>query len=287
MKLLSQTQAEAEVSQLAAVACDSLIAEARLTPKPGLVDSRGSGAHQDLTLALMERSAHSLQPTFQQLARECWQRPADVALREAVGRLGREGEQRMMAATGGVNTHRGAIWALGLLVSAAAMNGGRADAAQLAHTAAALASLPDNAAPKLFSKGLKASHRYRVPGAREEAQQGFPHVMALALPQLLRSRAAGASESEARLDALMAIMTSLSDTCVLSRAGLPGLETMQAGARAVLAAGGCMMAAGQRALARLDAGMLKLNASPGGAADLLAATLFIDRVSLAHPHSFF
>jgi len=286
MKLLSQTQAEAQVAQLAAIARDCLIDEARLSPKPGLVDSRGSGAHQDLTLALMERSARSLQPTFLQLARQCWQRPADVALREAVGRLGREGERQMMAATGGVNTHRGAIWALGLLVSAAAMNGGRADAERLARTAASLACLPDRAAPKLFSKGLKATHRYRVPGAREEAQQAFPHVVRLALPQLLRSRAAGASESEARLDALMAIMTSLSDTCVLSRAGLAGLQAMQAGARAVLLAGGCMTPQGQRALAQLDADMLALNASPGGAADLLAATLFIDRVAVTAHHAF-
>ena len=110
--------------------------------------------------------------------------------------------------------------------------------------------------------------------------------MQLALPQLLRSRAAGASESEARLDALMAIMTSLSDTCVLSRAGMTGLETMQRGARAVLLAGGCGTAEGQAALARLDRRMLALNASPGGAADLLAATLFVDRVCPATNHSF-
>ncbi|RPE03657.1 triphosphoribosyl-dephospho-CoA synthase [Candidatus Pantoea deserta] len=287
MKLLSQTQAEVQIGQLAAIARSCLIDEARLSPKPGLVDSRGNGAHRDLTLALMERSASSLHPTFLQLARQCWRRPADIALREAIGRLGREGEQQMMAATGGVNTHRGAIWALGLLVSAAAMNGGRADAEQLTRTAAALASLPDRAAPKLFSKGLKASHRYGVPGAREEAQQAFPHVIKLALPQLLRSRAAGSSESDARLDALMAIMTSLSDTCVLSRAGLVGLQTMQAGARAVLLAGGCMTVEGRQALARLDADMLALNASPGGAADLLAATLFIDRVCLTAHHAFF
>ena len=74
----------------------------------------------------MERSAHSLVPTFLALARHSWLRPADIALRETVGRLGRDGEQQMMAATGGVNTHRGAIWALGLLVSAAAMHGGAA-----------------------------------------------------------------------------------------------------------------------------------------------------------------
>ena len=286
MKLLSQTQPEAQASLLAITARDCLTDEARLSPKPGLVDSRGNGAHQDLTLALMERSAESLVPTFLALARQSWMRPADIALRETVGRLGREGERQMMAATGGVNTHRGAIWALGLLVSAAAMHGGHATADSLTQTAAMLASLPDRAAPKVFSKGLKASHRYQVPGAREEAQQAFPHVMQLALPQLLRSRAAGASESEARLDALMAIMTSLSDTCVLSRAGMTGLETMKRGARAVLLAGGCGTAEGQAALARLDRRMLALNASPGGAADLLAATLFVDRVCPATNHSF-
>ncbi|AMG60088.1 triphosphoribosyl-dephospho-CoA synthase [Pantoea vagans] len=286
MKLLSQTQAEAQSSQLATMARDCLIDEARLSPKPGLVDSRGNGAHQDLTLALMERSAHSLMPAFLALARHSWLRPADIALRETVGRLGRDGEQQMMAATGGVNTHRGAIWALGLLVSAAAMHGGAASADQLTRTAAALASLPDQAAPKLFSKGLKATHRYQVPGAREEAQQAFPHVMKLALPQLLTSRTVGASESEARLDALMAIMTSLSDTCVLSRAGMTGLDAMQQGARAVLLAGGCRTAAGQVALSQLDRRMLALNASPGGAADLLAATLFIDR-ACSPEHSYF
>ncbi|PEI04567.1 triphosphoribosyl-dephospho-CoA synthase MdcB [Pantoea agglomerans] len=286
MKRLSQTQAEAQSSQLATMARDCLIDEARLSPKPGLVDSRGNGAHQDLTLALMERSAHSLMPAFLVLARHSWLRPADIALRETVGRLGRDGEQQMMAATGGINTHRGAIWALGLLVSAAAMHGGTARADQLTRTAATLASLPDRAAPKLFSKGLKATHRYQVPGAREEAQQAFPHVMKLALPQLLASRAVGASENEARLDALMAIMTSLSDTCVLSRAGITGLDAMQQGARAVLLAGGCRTAAGQLALSQLDRRMLALNASPGGAADLLAATLFIDRIC-SPEHSYF
>ena len=226
----------------------------------------------------MERSARSLTPTFQALAQHSWQRPADIALRQTIGRLGREGEQQMMAATDGVNTHRGAIWALGLLVSAVAMLGGDASAQAVANTAAQLAKLPDDAAPKVFSKGLRATRRYRVPGAREEAQQAFPHVMQRALPRLRLSRLNGSSETYARLDALMAIMTSLTDTCVLSRAGMAGLEAMQNGARAVLSAGGCATSAGQMALARLDRHMLALNASPGGAADLLAATLFLDRI---------
>ncbi|WP_194207328.1 triphosphoribosyl-dephospho-CoA synthase [Superficieibacter sp. 1612_C1] len=277
MKLLPRIQVEGGAEWLARAATQCLIDEARLSPKPGLVDSRGNGAHHDLSLALMERSAHSLTPTFQALAQQSWLRPADIALRQTIGRLGREGEQQMMAATDGVNTHRGAIWALGLLVSAVAMHGGVGSAQQVANTAAELAKLPDDAAPRLFSKGLRATHRYRVPGAREEAQQAFPHIMQRALPQLRLSRQHG-SETHARLDALMAIMTSLTDTCVLSRAGLEGLDAMQNGARAVLNAGGSAHPEGQMALAALDRHMLALNASPGGAADLLAATLFLDRI---------
>ncbi len=278
MKHLPQIQAQGGAEWLAHAATQCLIDEARLSPKPGLVDSRGNGAHHDLSLALMERSARSLTPTFQALAQQSWQRPADIALRQTIGRLGREGEQQMMAATHGVNTHRGAIWALGLLVSAVAMLGGEGNAQAITRTAAGLAMLPDDAAPKVFSKGLRATHRYRVPGAREEAQQAFPHIMQYALPQLQQGRLNGSSETHARLDALMAIMTSLTDTCVLSRAGMEGLEAMQHGARAVLNAGGTAQLAGQQALARLDRQMLMLNASPGGAADLLAATLFLDRV---------
>ncbi len=214
------------------------------------MDSRGNGAHQDLNLALMERSARSLQPTFHALAEQSWRRPADIALRETVGRLGREGEAQMKLATGGVNTHRGAIWALGLLVSAVAMLGGEGQSQAIADAAAALARLPDGFAPKSFSKGLRASRRWQVPGAREEAQCRFPHITRLALPQLQHSRARGASEPQAQLDALMAIMTSLSDTCVLSRAGMAGLQAMQQGACEVLAAGGCASFAGRAALAR-------------------------------------
>ncbi|HCD8671530.1 TPA: triphosphoribosyl-dephospho-CoA synthase, partial [Klebsiella pneumoniae] len=239
MKNLSPLHAESRVSWLAHTASACLIDEARLSPKPGLVDSRGNGAHQDLNLALMERSARSLQPTFHALAEQSWRRPADIALRETVGRLGREGEAQMMLATGGVNTHRGAIWALGLLVSAVAMLGGEGQSQAIADAAAALARLPDGFAPKSFSKGLRASRRWQVPGAREEAQCGFPHITRLALPQLQHSRARGASEPQAQLDALMAIMTSLSDTCVLSRAGMAGLQAMHQGACEVLAAGGC------------------------------------------------
>ena len=107
---------------LADFAVDALIAEVNLTPKPALVDRRGSGAHQDLTLELMERSAHSLHPMFVAMAQAAFQhRSCSLALREAIGEIGRVGEATMLDTTNGVNTHRGAIWALGLMVTAAAL----------------------------------------------------------------------------------------------------------------------------------------------------------------------
>lgn len=260
--------------RLADLAVDALIDEADLSPKPALVDRRGNGAHTDLHLGLMHASALALWPAFKEMA-EAAQDIGEVGLplREAIGRIGREGEQAMLATTNGVNTHRGAIWALGLLVTAATLR-----PASIALCAARLALLDDRYAPKPLSHGAQVAQRYGARGAREEAQLGFPSVLQRGLPQLKNSRANGVGEQNARLDALLAIMTELADTCVLYRAGEQGLHAMQSGAQAVLDAGGSASLTGRRRLHELDQQLIALNASPGGAADLLAATLLLDRI---------
>jgi triphosphoribosyl-dephospho-CoA synthase len=201
-----------------------------------------------------------------------------LPLREAIGLIGRQGEQSMLTTTNGVNTHRGAIWALGLLVAAAALEPESSTASAVTLRAARLALLEDRYAPSPFSHGAQVAQRYGARGAKEEAQLGFPAVVQRGLPQLKRSRTQGHGEQNARLDALLAIMTQLADTCVLYRAGEPGLQAMQAGAQAVLDAGGSASLDGRRRLHALDQQLIALNASPGGAADLLAACLFIDRI---------
>lgn len=265
--------------RLADLAVDALIDEADLSPKPALVDRRGNGAHTDLHLGLMHASALALWPAFKAMADAAIEYgEIDLPLREAIGRIGREGEQAMLATTNGVNTHRGAIWALGLLVAAVALEPESSAAGAITLRAARLALLDDRYMPRPLSHGAQVAQRYGARGAREEAQLGFPAVNQRALPQLLRSRAAGHGEQNARLDALLAIMTDLSDTCVLYRAGEEGLHTMQLGAQAVLDAGGSASLAGRRCLHELDQKLIALNASPGGAADLLAACLFVDRI---------
>jgi triphosphoribosyl-dephospho-CoA synthase len=265
--------------RLADLAVDVLIDEADLSPKPALVDRRGNGAHSDLHLGLMHASALSLWPAFKDMAEVALEfAEVGLPLREALGRIGREGEEAMLATTHGVNTHRGAIWALGLLVTAVALQPESSTAGAVTLRAARLALLNDRYAPQPLSHGAQVAQRYGVRGAREEAQLGFPAVLQRGLPQLKRSRAQGHGEQNARLDALLAIMTTLADTCVLYRAGEAGLQTMQNGAQAVLDAGGSASLGGRRRLHELDQQLLALNASPGGAADLLAACLFIDRI---------
>nr|WP_242539029.1 triphosphoribosyl-dephospho-CoA synthase [Trinickia acidisoli] len=270
--------------RLARFATDALIEEAHVTPKPALVDRRGSGAHRDLSVAVMERSAYSLEPTFAALARASRGKRPSAALRTDLAAIGRAGETVMMRATQGSNAHRGAIWIIGLLVAGATIYGELAQgrprfADAICCIGAQIACFPDHGAPLIESNGARVRERYGVGGARREAQEGFPHILHAGLPALHAARRCGIAENAARIDALLAIMTTLDDTCLLHRAGPPALAAAKDGAREILTLGGSSTLSGRAAFDRLEARLLALNASPGGAADLLAATLFIDRLA--------
>jgi len=263
--------------QLAELARQSLVAEAELTPKPGLVDRRGSGTHSDLSLDIMRRSAWAIAPYFARMAAATSVAPMDRLLRAKVAAIGREAETAMLRATGGSNAHKGAIWVLGLLVTAGAQSESLHPEA-IAKDAARLAQLPDSARPQPVSHGDLVRSRYGATGARGEAYAGFPHAVKVGLPALRDARERGLSETKSRLSALLAIMASLEDTCVLYRGGDEGLWAVKQGARAVLVSGGPGSAAGDEALRLLDRELFVRNISPGGSADLLAATLFLDVV---------
>jgi triphosphoribosyl-dephospho-CoA synthase len=264
------------VGVVADLAVRALVEEAELTPKPALVDRRGGGAHDDMDLVLLRRSAYALRPTFGELATRAHHCAPSRRLREELATIGRRGEEAMFAVTRGVNTHRGAIWALGLLAAAVAMSQPGAAPAEIAALAGQVAAFPDRHAPTKASHGSLAAGRYGVAGARGEARRGFPHVVGVALPTLRAAREAGCVERLARLDALVALVANLDDTCLLHRGGRVALRDAQTGARAVLDAGGNATAAGRRALRSLEAALLRHNAAPGGSADMLAATLFLD-----------
>ncbi len=275
---------DASAVLLADAAVSALIHEATLTPKPGLVDRRGPGSHRDMDWRMMCRSAQALHPTFCTMALASQRTTDPQALREDLGRIGREGEAIMLHTTGGVNTHRGAIWTLGLLVGAAAQDPSWCNPAAVAARAASMARLSDRFAPPTTgNKGEAARAKYAVGGARSQAHRGFPQVIHAGLPLLRRSRLQGDSEKTARLNALLAIMAELDDTCILSRGGHAALAHMQSGAARILACGGVGQPLGRSALLRLGEEAIARNISPGGSADLLAATLFLDEIDLRLP----
>ena len=266
---------------LGRLAADALRGEAWLTPKPGLVDQRGSNAHGDMDLVLLLRSAAVLEPWFAraaEIARTASRgHHADLRLRRDLGRLGRQAEAEMLATTGGVNTHRGALFSLGFLVAGAA----RADVAEpaaVAKAAAELAILPDVAMPRVRSHGDRVRDRHPGVGAAVEAATGFPAAVQIALPALRTARRRGCDERVARLDALLAVMAVLDDTCLLHRGGMAGLQLAQRGAALVLRAGGASSADGRRRLSSLNETCRAHQLSPGGAADVLASAMLLDRL---------
>lgn len=267
---------------LAELAVDALVFEAHLTPKPGLVDSAGSGAHSDMDIELLLTSAETLRSTFVELALAGRYGVLGSNLRSEVGRIGREGEARVLDITNGVNTHRGALWALGLLVTSAALGGG--DAAMVTGVAARLAALPDPSTSNLssdyvtISNGERVRRIYQIGGARAEAKAGFPHAIAIALP-VYQSRLAVHGPQLAAIDALLAVMASLQDTCVVHRGGLSALALVREGVREVLLAGGSGTTSGMKKLRAFDQTLTIAGISPGGSADLLAAGLFLEALS--------
>ena len=159
--------------------------------------------------------------------------PIGTELRARLGEIGRAGERTMLAVTGGVNTHRGALWALGLL-SAGAAPGARRRRRRCGAPGGDPRPTRRRRAP---SHGAQVRRRYGVSGATGEAQAGFPHVRLHALPALRAARRSGADEASARLDALLALMAPGRHLRPAPRRPRRAAR-VQSGAQAVLAAGG-------------------------------------------------
>lgn len=257
---------------IAALAVDALRREALLTPKPGLVDRDGPGSHADMTLTMLLDSADSLFATFAALAEAGMEEPIGQSLRDRVGVLGRTGEARMLESTGGVNTHRGALWTVGLLATAA---GATTSETEMFRITGNLARIPDSAGrPSSSSHGQTATRMYGVSGAVGEAAAGFPHIREAGLPALRSSLAAGESRERAQQRSLLALVATLDDTCVLHRGGASGLRWIQASARRAEQARHF-----DAALVRFADRARRRRLSPGGSADLLSGSIFVESLS--------
>ncbi|WP_368507477.1 triphosphoribosyl-dephospho-CoA synthase MdcB [Bradyrhizobium lupini] len=264
--------------QLGQLASHCLKLEVQTYPKPGLVSHVDDGAHRDMDAELLCRSADTLAPFFRDLAAA----GAEGGGMNRLRAIGVAAERAMLAATSGVNTHRGAIFGLGLLCAAAGYRNAIGVRKPLGRLVSERWSEDILAGPAaLRSHGALAARRYGAGGARTEAAHGFPSVYDIALPALHEARGLAPHDQEAsRVQTCMTLIAAVTDTNLLHRGGAEGLRFAQASAAAFLAAGGVGSPGWRRRAADIHRAFIARNLSPGGSADLLAMTLFVDWVEL-------
>lgn len=262
--------------RLADLAVNALIAEAALAPKPGLVDRYSNGAHEDMDYALLVKSALSLKQTFYDIAYHSYGQTISQSLREDIAEIGRTGEQLMLQATNGINTHKGAIWALGLMISViASQKHTEITANELLSICGVLASYSDRfyhaAIP---TKGMQMKQKYGIHGAAKEAQQGFPTIVS----SLKFFTEPSTLDDTFWINQLLYFMSKVDDTCILSRSDLSQLQAIQCFSQEILSAGGYQTPIGQKLYQKLCQYCLDHRLSPGGSADLLAAVIFLQEL---------
>lgn len=259
----------------------ALLTEARLTPKPGLVDSRNSGAHQDMDLHLFEVSALALKSFWYDFVLQGMAN-ATLAVSDVLAQirpLGLRAEQAMLQATNGVNTHKGAIFSLGLVCTALGYLFQQKrifNVETVCHTVAQIchgivAELQAEIISRPLTAGEKLYKNYGLTGARGEAENGFPLIQN-ALPTLRHDRELLHS---LRL-VLLQLMAQNPDTNVAHRGGMEGLIWLQQYANNLLADERIYQDQTLliNKLEEFDQQCIARNLSAGGSADLLALTYF-------------
>ena len=264
---------------VAELAVRSLLDEVYTTPKPGLVDRRNNGSHQDMNLPLFEASAKALRPYFQRCV-EIGQETAALSPEETFSHLraaGIQAEDAMFHSTGGVNTHKGAIYAMGLLC------GSIGRLSPVFHVDAILTecgNLVRHAVQQDFASatgktaGERLYLRYGIRGIRGEAADGFPTVRNIALPFFRKALKDGHCSNDAGAVTLLHLIAATEDTNLYHRGGPEGAKWAAAAAKALLPN------PSMEQILQLDDAFIERNLSPGGCADLLAVTYFLRGVAM-------
>ena len=271
-------------AKIAKIAVRCLYTELSLYPKPGLVSLIDNGSHTDMNATSFMRSLFALRHYFKSITQAGYEQASFSQLKK----LGIAAEQRMMLATKGINTHRGAIFSLGMLCATT----GCLSAQNITPTPDAIRQTlleqwgtelrlhGQNSSPESdnTSNGIRVAQRHGASGAREEIASGLPSVFDIALPALCNTLNAGRTMYEARIDTFFALMAHISDTNVYHRGGADGAMIVKEQAQSFINAGGTAHPDWyHKALACHQLFSAK-RLSPGGAADLLAATCFVHEI---------
>ena len=263
----------------------ALYEELALAPKPGLVSFVDNGSHDDMDAQTFMRSLFALRRYFVAIA-ALGERHASLRELEAAGI---EAEGRVLAATGGVNTQRGAVFTLGLVCAAAGALASNTAARPLAEQIPALLratllshwgdALEQRRHRKSGLPGGLAARRHGLRGASDEAALGLPTLFEIAVPALSGARRRGLSATQAGIETLFTVMSTLDDCNLAHRGGLAGLRYAQAAARRWLEAGGAPADVGFEHARAIHRDFVSRRLSPGGSADLLSAACLVERIS--------
>lgn len=234
------------------------------TPKPGLVDRQDNGAHKDMDYALMSKSISALRPYLTRMAVESAKDIDPAKIKE----IGIEAEKAMLKATGGVNTHKGALFCIGLSVAAASYLASTTGSVE----AYSFKELVSRAASEIPSArgthGAEAKRSFKAVGALENARAAYPELFTDWLPYY-RSLEGDPFRCH---KTLLHIMTTLDDTNILHRRGAEGLAHAEAEAARLLED------FSESGLSSLNKDFIRENISPGGSADMLSLTIFIESI---------
>jgi len=264
---------------LAKSAVCALLQELEAYPKPGLVSRIDSGAHTDMDYELMRRSAEAL---LQPFARITATGRIAGSFDSTIVPLGLAAERDMLSTTAGINTHRGAIFSLGMVLAALAlaesgsvpMTPDRVRAALLDTWGEALHAHAFSSDPGT-SHGALARRMAGSGGARAEAARGFPGIFETGVPAYLEAVASGLDPNASRVHTLFVLMEAVEDTNVIFRGGPEAAGFVRESARRFLVEGGCHRDGWFGRAEELHRKLIKRNLSPGGSADLLSGTLLV------------
>ena len=234
------------------------------TPKPGLVDRQDNGAHKDMDYALMSKSISALRPYLTRLAVESAKDIDPAKIKE----IGIEAEKAMLKATGGVNTHKGALFCIGLSVAAASNLASATGSVQVYSFKELVSRAASEIPSALGTHGAEAKRSFKAVGALENARAAYPELFTDWLPYY-RSLEGDPFRCH---KTLLHIMTTLDDTNILHRRGAEGLAHAEAEAARLLED------FSESGLSSLNKDFIRENISPGGSADMLSLTIFIESI---------
>lgn len=266
---------EKYVEYTAQAAQRALLYEALTTPKPGLVDCENNGSHRDMDIFSFAASACALKEYFKTAVRIGMAAKDASECFERLQYAGVKAEAEMVHATSGVNTHKGALFSMGIACCAAGMVGEGANLGALCACAAKIAApslkrLRDMPAENAETGGERQYFESGHTGARGEAAMGFPTVLRISLPAFRKAVSEGKNFNEAGLYALSYLMCEVCDSNILRRGNAQMLSEVQSMAKAALEND-----ARPEFLREMNEMLVEKNVSPGGSADLLALTYFL------------